>query len=82
MIDTYLPYRDFAYWVLDTGYTSHMCNDSQRLTSKRKLRKGKVELRMGNNTRVAAVVLEVINLKLPYEDCLSLKECHYVPSIV
>ena len=45
MIDTYFSYRDSASWVLDTGYTSHICNDSQRLISKRKLRKGEVELR-------------------------------------
>ena len=34
MIDTYLPYRDFASWVLDIGCTSLFCNDWQRLTSK------------------------------------------------
>ena len=34
IIDTYLSYRDFASWVLDTRCTSHICNDSQRLTSK------------------------------------------------
>ena len=28
MIDTYLSYRDSASWVLDTGCTSHICNDS------------------------------------------------------
>ena len=82
MIDTYLSYRDSVSWVLDTGCTSHICNDSQRLTSKRKLRKGKVELRMGNDARVAAVGLGVVNLKLPSGDYLSLEVCHYVPSIV
>ena len=34
------------------------------MTSKRKVRKGKVELRMGNDTKVAAVALGVVNLKL------------------
>ena len=28
MIDTYLSYRDFASWVLDTGCTSDICNNS------------------------------------------------------
>ena len=37
---------------------------------------------MGNNTRVAAVALGVVNLKLPSRDYLSLEECNYVPSIV
>ena len=82
MIDTYLSYRDFASWVLDNGCTSHICNDSQRLTSKRKLRKGEVEKRMGNGARVLVVALGVVNLKLPSGDYLSLEECHYVPSIV
>ena len=82
MIDTYLSYRDLTSWVLDTGRTSHICNDSQRLTRKRKLRKGKVELRMGNGTRVAAVEVGVLNLKLPSGDYLSLEECHYVSCIV
>ena len=82
MIDTYLSYRDSASWVLDTGCTSHICNDSQRLTSKQKMRKGEVELRMGNGARVAVVALGVVNLKLSSGDYLSLEECHYVPSIV
>ena len=82
MIDIYLSNRDSASWVLDTGCTSHICNDSQRLTSKRKLRKGEVELRMGNGARVATVALGVVNLKPPSGDYLSLEECHYVPSIV
>ena len=72
MIDTYLSYRDSASWVLDAGCTSHICNDSQRLTSKQKLRKGEVELRMGNGDRIAAVALGVVNLKLPSGDYLSL----------
>ena len=82
MIDIYLSYRDSASWVSDTRCTSHICNDSHKLTSKRKLRKGEVELRVGNNARVAAVALGVLNLKLPFGDYLSLEECHYVPSIV
>ena len=82
MIGTYLSYRDSTSWVLDTGCTTHIRNDSQRLTSKRKLRKGEVELRMGNDARVAAMTLGVVNLKLPSKDYIYLEECHYVPSIV
>ena len=75
MIDTYLSSRDSASWVLDTGCTSHICNDSQRLISKQKLR-------MGNDARVATVALGVVNLKLSSGDYLSLEECHYVPNKV
>ena len=82
MIDTYLPCRDFVSWVLDTGYTFLIFNDSHRLTRKQKLRKGEVKLRMKNDTRVAIVSLGVVNLKLPSKGCLSLEECHYIPSIV
>ena len=82
MIDTYLSYRDSTSWVLDTRCTSHICNDSQRLTSKQKLRKGEVELRMGNDARVVAVALGVLNLKLLSGDYLSLEECYYIRSII
>ena len=82
MIDTYLSYRDSTSWLLDTRYNSHMCSDSRRLTSKQKLRKGEVELRIGNDARVAIVLLGVVNLKLPFSDYLSLKEFYYIPDIV
>ena len=52
------------------------------MVDKRKLRKGEVELRMGNGARVVVVALGVVNLKLPSGDYLSLEECHYVPRIV
>ena len=57
MIDTYLSYRDSTFWVLDTRCVTHVYNDFQRLTSKKKLKKGEVELRMGNDTRVVVVTL-------------------------
>ena len=37
---------------------------------------------MRKSARVVAVVLRVVNLKLPSGDYLSLEEHHYVPSIV
>ena len=75
---TYLYYRDSLSWLLDT---SHIYNDWNRMTGKQKLRKSKVELRIGNGARAVVVALGVVNLKLPSGDCLSLEECHYVPSI-
>ena len=47
-----------------------------------KLRKGEVELRMGNGAIVVVVALGVVNLTLPHKDFLYLEEFHYVPSIV
>ena len=68
--------------VLDTRYTSYMCNDMQRLKSKRKLTKGEVELRMQNCSRVIVVMLKVVKPKLSYGDSLCSEECHYIGSIV
>ena len=68
--------------MLDTGCTSHIYNDLQRLTSKRRLRKGEVELRKGNYTRVTIVVLRVVNLKLISRYCFSLEEFYHILSIV
>ena len=71
MIDTYLSYTDF---ILDAKCTSHIFNDLWRLKSRRKLRKGVVELRIGNDTRVATIVPWVMNPKLQSKD--------YVPHVV
>ena len=46
------------------------------------MRKGEVDMRMGNAARVVFVALGVVNLKLPSRDCLSLGECRYAPSII
>ena len=75
-------YRDYASWVLDTRCISHIFNDLKRVKSKQNLRKGEVELRMGNGARVVIVALVVVNLELPLGDCLSLEDSHYIPSIV
>ena len=45
------------------------------------LRKGEVELRMRNGERVVVVTLEIVNLKLPHGDYLSLEEFYYFPII-
>ena len=70
MIDIYLSYRDSTSWVLDVGCTSH-------ITSKQKLRKSEVELRMENGARVV-VVLRVVNLMLPSKYCLSSQEFYSI----
>ena len=82
MIDTYLSYRDSTSSVLDTSCVTHVFNDFQRLTSKRKLPKGEVKLRMGKGARVVAIALGSVNLKLPSGYFLSLEECYDIPCIV
>ena len=68
MIDNYFSYKDFASWALDTKCTSQICNDHHQLTSKHKLRKSKVELRMRNDVIVSGVALGVVNLNLSSGD--------------
>ena len=82
MINTYLSYEDYTSCVLDTCCVSHVYNDFHRLTSKRKLNKGEVKLRMRNGARVVAITLGSVNLKLSFGDFLSVEECYYIPCIV
>ena len=42
-------------WALDTGCASHICTNVQALRNSWALEKGKVDLRVGNRARVAAV---------------------------
>ena len=82
MIDLHLSFRDSTSWVLDTGCASHICNDVQVLTNRRKLSSGKVELRLGNGAKVATPTVGTVNLKLPSGHMLSLNNCLYVPSLI
>ena len=54
-----------ASWVLDIGCGSHICVNVQGLRSSRSLTKDEVDLRVGNATRVAALVVGVYDLTLP-----------------
>ena len=54
-----------ASWVLDTECGSHICVNVQGLRSSRSLVKGKVDLRVGNGSRVAALAVGVYDLTLP-----------------
>ena len=68
-------------WVLDTGCGSHICVNVQGLRSSRSLAKGKVDLRVGNGARVAALAVGVYDLTLPSGLVFQLKNCYYVPFV-
>ena len=68
-------------WVLDTGYGSHICVNGQGLKNSRSLAKGKVDLRVGNGARVAALAIGTYYLSLPSRLVLELDNCYYVPSM-
>lgn len=69
-------------WVLDTGCSSHICNDIQGLRNRRRLVKGDSNLRVGNGAKVAAVAIGTYLLKLPTGLVLELENCFYVPSLI
>ena len=68
-------------WVLDTGCSSHICNDVQKLTRSRTLAKGEIDLRVGNGAKVAAIAVGIYSLVLPSGLIIELKDCYFVPAI-
>ena len=82
MIELNLSYRESSSWVLDTGCASHICNNLQALTSRRKLDRGDVDLRLGNGAKVAAQAVGTAKFKLQSGEIMELYDCYYVPSII
>lgn len=70
-----------ASWVLDTGCGSHICINMQGLKKSRPLQKRKVDLRVGNGARVAALAVGTYFLPLPSGLVLELENCYFVPAI-
>ena len=66
MIELNLSYRESSSWVLDTGCASHICNNLQVLTSRRKLNCGDVDLRLDNESKVASLSCHIENHHLGY----------------
>ncbi|KAG8662088.1 hypothetical protein MANES_01G061550v8 [Manihot esculenta] len=56
-------------WVLDTEYGSHICTNVHGLKRSRKLKKGDVDLRVGNGARVVALAVRTYELVLPNGFC-------------
>ena len=68
-------------WVLDTRCGSHICTNVQRLKRSRQLKKGEVDLRVGNGAKVDALAVGSYELTLPSELLLVLDNCYYVPIV-
>ncbi|KAG8661357.1 hypothetical protein MANES_01G000217v8 [Manihot esculenta] len=68
-------------WVLDTGCGSHICTNVKGLKRSRKLKKGDVDLRVGNEARVAAIAVGTYELVLPNGFLLVLNNCLYIPTL-
>ena len=67
--------------VLDTGAASHICVNLQGLKNRRKLNKGKVHLRVGNGSRIAALEVGDLDIALPSGLVLELEYIYYVPAM-
>ena len=71
----------FVSWVLDISCGSHICVNVQGLKNSRALAKGKVDLRVGNGARVAALAIGTYYLSLHSGLVLELDDCYYVSTM-
>jgi hypothetical protein len=71
----------YTSWILDTGCGSHICNNVQGLKTSRKLKKGEVDLRVGNGAKVAALAVGTFCITLPSGFVLELNNCYFIPAL-
>src|SRR4051812_6834858 len=79
VIDIYLHDAPNSSWVYDTGSVIHICNLLKGLVRTRSIARGKVDIRVGNKARVAALEVGTMQLHLPSEFIMELNNCYYVP---
>nr|GEW13832.1 hypothetical protein [Tanacetum cinerariifolium] len=68
-------------WVYDMGYGAYICNTTQGLKRKRKLKHRDLNLYVGNGMRAAVEAIGSFDLILPNGLVIVLDNCHYAPSI-
>ncbi|MBY3556037.1 hypothetical protein HGI15_22115, partial [Modestobacter lapidis] len=78
----YLSVSPASSWVLDTGASSHICNNMKELKGSRQLGRDQVSLQVGNGANVAALAVGTCDLTLPSGHVLKLEDCLYMPGIV
>ncbi|MBE2321141.1 GAG-pre-integrase domain-containing protein, partial [Solirubrobacter sp. CPCC 204708] len=78
----YLSLSDASSWVLDTGASSHICNNIKELRGSRRLGQDQVSLRVGNGASVAALAVGTCDLNLPSGHVMKLENCLFMPGIV
>ena len=67
-------------WVIDTGAETHICVNLQDLESKKLLRKGERDLRVGDNSSVSTTVVGSVRLRMPTGLILVLDDVLCVPT--
>jgi hypothetical protein len=65
VIDLYLSDSPSNTWVYDTGSVVHICNSMQGLVRHRSVKRGEVDIRVGNKVRVPALAVGTMQLQLP-----------------
>ena len=68
-------------WVLDTACGAHIISYVQGLRNRRQVKKGEIDLRVGNGASVAALTVGDFSLSLPSGLVLELNNCYFVPCI-
>ena len=81
MIELMSTFYNERQWVLDSGSPTHICNHMQGLKDVKRLTKSEVDIRVGKDTKVAALAVGVYLLKLAKGHVIDLDECYYVLSI-
>nr|GEY59816.1 hypothetical protein [Tanacetum cinerariifolium] len=69
------------FWVYDTGCGIHICNTKQGLRGAKKLKRGSLDLYVGNGMRAEVEAIGSFDLVLPNGLIIVLDNCHYAPSI-
>ena len=78
VIDIYLADAPNSSWVYDTGSVIHICNSLQGLVKTTIVVRGKVDIRVRNKARVAALEVGTMQLHLPYKFIMKLNNCYQV----
>jgi hypothetical protein len=68
-------------WVFDTGSMFHTCKSLQGLCLTRRFAKGKLDVRVANGAKVAAITVSTFHLLLPSGLVLKLNNCYCIPAL-
>ena len=60
IIETNLMISSSSNYILDSGFSAHLCTSVQDLKEVKELREGKITLRIDNGARVATMAVEPI----------------------
>ena len=81
VIEINMSTSSFKNWIFDSGCGTHICSDVQDLRISRRLASGKIDLRIGNGTRVTILAIGTFVLELPSGHVLKLSDFYFVPSL-